>query len=100
MARQVAEKLKGTEPLYSPYSPDVKKILERLPKQLLIDGAFVDAADGGTIDTEDPGTAEAVATVALAGPQDVDRAVRAARNAFDDGRWTDLPAAARQEVLL
>ncbi len=41
-----------------------------------------------------------IAAVPHAGVEDVDRAVRAAREAFDDGRWTGIPAAARTRALL
>jgi acyl-CoA reductase-like NAD-dependent aldehyde dehydrogenase len=79
--------------------PEVQELLGRLPKQLLIDGQFGDSADGQTFDTEDPGTGEVIGSVAFAGTGDVDRAVRAARRAFDDGRWSDLPPAAKEQVL-
>src|SRR5436190_12061337 len=55
------------------------------PKQLLIGGEKVDAADGATFETIDPATANVITTVAQAGPADVDRAVRAARTAFEEG---------------
>jgi acyl-CoA reductase-like NAD-dependent aldehyde dehydrogenase len=55
------------------------------PKQLLIGGEKVDAADGATFETIDPATANVITTVAQAGPADVDRAVAAARAAFEDG---------------
>jgi acyl-CoA reductase-like NAD-dependent aldehyde dehydrogenase len=55
------------------------------PKQLLIGGEKVDAADGTTFETIDPATANVITTVAQAGPADVDRAVAAARTAFEEG---------------
>ncbi len=48
--------------------------------QLLINGKFEDATDGGTFETYDPRTGEPLMSVAEATAEDVDRAVRAARN--------------------
>jgi len=55
--------------------------------QLLIDGQFVPAANGETFPTYNPATNEVIGYVAKAGREDVDRAVRAARRAFDEGPW-------------
>lgn len=55
--------------------------------QLLIDGQFVPAASGETFETLNPTTNEVIGRVARAGKEDVDRAVRAARRAFDEGPW-------------
>jgi acyl-CoA reductase-like NAD-dependent aldehyde dehydrogenase len=46
------------------------------PRQLLIDGAWVDAADGETFETIDPGNGDVLTTVAHGKAQDVDRAAR------------------------
>jgi acyl-CoA reductase-like NAD-dependent aldehyde dehydrogenase len=69
------------------------------PHQLMIGGASVPARDGRTFESLDPATGEAIAEVSHAGPEDVDRAVRAAREAFDDGPWRKLPAAGRGRLL-
>ena len=63
--------------------------------KLLIDGQLVDAASGETFETVSPATNEVVGRVAKAGPEDVDRAVAAARKAFDDGRWSRMTPAER-----
>jgi acyl-CoA reductase-like NAD-dependent aldehyde dehydrogenase len=55
------------------------------PKQLLIGGEKVDAADGATFETLDPATGNVITTVAQGGAADVDRAVAAARAAFEHG---------------
>jgi aldehyde dehydrogenase (NAD+) len=68
--------------------------------QLLIDGKFVDAAAGKTFPTLDPRTGEVIAHVAEGHSEDVDRAVKAARKAFDLGPWPKLPAYERQKILL
>ncbi len=54
--------------------------------KLFIDGEFVDAQDGKTFETIDPGTGLPFATVAQAGKADAEAAIAAARRAFDSGR--------------
>jgi aldehyde dehydrogenase (NAD+) len=68
--------------------------------QLFIGGEFVDAASGETFETFDPSTGEPVATVALAGTDDVDRAVGAARAAADEGPWPTLTPRERSAIML
>jgi acyl-CoA reductase-like NAD-dependent aldehyde dehydrogenase len=70
------------------------------PHLLLIGGERLDPADGRTFDTLDPSTGRLIARVAYAGAKDVDRAVRAAREAFDDGRWSGIAAAQRTSAML
>lgn len=65
---------------------------------LLIGGERVPAASGATFETFDPATGLPITSVALAGPEDVDAAVRAARKAFT-GEWSRLPAAGRAQLL-
>ena len=57
-------------------------------RQMYIDGAWVDALDGLRFDTTDPATGELLATVPAASAADVDRAVLAARRAFDRDAWS------------
>src|SRR5581483_5341705 len=75
----------------------VSRWMTRRP--LYIDGEFVDAQSGGVIDVIDPATGELLAQTADAGPADVDRAVRAARAAFDHGPWREATAQDRGRVL-
>jgi acyl-CoA reductase-like NAD-dependent aldehyde dehydrogenase len=70
------------------------------PHRLLIGGERVEAADGRTFETLDPSTGRAIAEAQHAGAEDVDRAVRAARAAFDDGRWSGIAAAKRTRAML
>src|SRR5688500_5925420 len=70
------------------------------PHRLLIGSERPEAADGRTFDTLDPSTCRTIASVAYAGQEDVDRAVRAAREAFDDGRWSGIAPAARTRAML
>lgn len=72
----------------------------RFRHQAFIDGAFTDALSGKTFDSINPATGEVLAQVAERDAADVDRAVSAARRAFDDGRWSRQPPAARKAVLL
>ncbi|PKP99817.1 MAG: betaine-aldehyde dehydrogenase [Alphaproteobacteria bacterium HGW-Alphaproteobacteria-13] len=69
------------------------------PKQLLIGGRFVDPVAGERFASTSPSTGEHVADIALAGEEDVDRAVAAARAALD-GPWSRFTPAERQAVLL
>jgi aldehyde dehydrogenase (NAD+) len=67
--------------------------------KLFIDGEFVDAADGKTFESIDPGTGLPFATVAQAGAADAEAAIAAARRAFDRGDWSGLDLAARIAIL-
>jgi aldehyde dehydrogenase (NAD+) len=67
--------------------------------QLLVDGRWRPALDGQTWTHLHPATGEDVATFAVAGPADVDDAVRAARRAFDEGPWPRFRATQRIRVL-
>jgi acyl-CoA reductase-like NAD-dependent aldehyde dehydrogenase len=70
------------------------------PHRLLIGGERLEAADGRTFETLDPSTGRVIADVPQAGSEDVDRAVRAAREAFEDGRWSKIAAAERTRAML
>jgi len=67
--------------------------------KLFIDGEFVNAADGATFESIDPGTGMPIATVAKAGAADAEAAIAAARRAFDSGVWSGLSPQARAEKL-
>jgi acyl-CoA reductase-like NAD-dependent aldehyde dehydrogenase len=66
---------------------------------LLIDGERMEAAEGRTFETLDPATGETITAVAHGGPEDIDRAVKAARTALDDGPWGKAGAAQRARAL-
>ena len=72
---------------------------ETLRTQAYIDGVFVDAEDGATFDSLAPATGEVIAKVAACSAADVDRAVVAARAAFDRGEWSRIDPADRKAVL-
>ncbi len=71
----------------------------RSPHQLFIGGRWVDAVSGETFDTPNPATGDKLATVAAGGPQDIDRAVRAARLAFEDGPWSRMTSSERGRLV-
>ncbi|MER7400125.1 aldehyde dehydrogenase family protein [Streptomyces sp. NPDC000151] len=66
---------------------------------LYIDGEWTEAAAGGRRDVVNPFDASVVTTVDDADGTDVDRAVRAARRAFDQGDWANAPTRRRADVL-
>jgi betaine-aldehyde dehydrogenase len=66
--------------------------------QNFVDGEFVDAVDGATAPVVNPATGEQIAEMPLSSEADVDRAVEAARRAFDD--WADATPAERAGALL
>ena len=57
--------------------------------KLLINGELVNSSSGKTVDDIGPATGEPIAQVPESSVEDVDRAVAAAREAFDDGRWSE-----------
>lgn len=80
------------------YSDAAHQALGRAPA-LFIDGTWVASTHGRTIEVIDPSSGRPVGEVVDASDADVDRAVAAARRAFDDGRWTQLPSAARERMI-
>jgi len=80
------------------YSAAVQKTLGRKP-QLFINGEWVDSAGSETIDVEDPSTGKVISSFAEATDKDIDRAVTAARAAFNDGRWRGMPPIAREKIM-
>jgi acyl-CoA reductase-like NAD-dependent aldehyde dehydrogenase len=74
-------------------------LAKALTAKLIINGQAVDAASGETFTTYNPATEEPIGAVAKAGPEDVDRAVKAARAAFESGPWPRMRPAERQRIL-
>ncbi|MEV6839306.1 aldehyde dehydrogenase family protein [Streptomyces sp. NPDC051133] len=82
---------------YAP-APESRSVVDIAPSYgLFIDGEFVDAADGKVFKTVSPSTEEVLSEVAQAGQADVDRAVKAARKAFET--WSALPGSERAKYL-
>jgi aldehyde dehydrogenase (NAD+) len=69
------------------------------PTKLLINGKWVDSASGKTFPTINPSTGEVITQVAEADAADVDKAVAAARAAFDKGSWRKMSAAQRGVLM-
>ena len=67
--------------------------------RMFVDGAYSDAASGQTFGSHSPRDDRVVAQVARGDAADVDEAVRAARAAFDDGRWRNRSPRSRKRVL-
>jgi aldehyde dehydrogenase (NAD+) len=83
---------------YAP-APEARDIVSLESRYgLFIGGEFVDARSGEYHASVSPATEESLAEVAYAGPEDVDVAVRAARDAFENG-WSDLPGSERAKYL-
>jgi phenylacetaldehyde dehydrogenase len=80
------------------YSEAAKKALARKPA-LFINNEWVDSTHGETIASIDPSSGREVSRFVDASDADVDRAVAAARAAFDDGRWSDLPPSKREAIM-
>ena len=73
--------------------------LDGKPKKLLIGGQWVDALSGKTFDSVNPATGQVIAQIAEGAAEDVDRAVDAARKAFE-GPWSKMKPFERQELML
>ncbi|MDQ1426549.1 MAG: aldehyde dehydrogenase [Acidimicrobiaceae bacterium] len=83
---------------YAP-APESRAIVDiRSSYGLFIDGSFADPVDGASLKTVNPATEEVLAEVAVAGPGDVDRAVAAARTAYETV-WGPMPGAERAKYL-
>jgi hypothetical protein len=69
------------------------------PRKLLIDGQWVEAASGKIFPTFNPATGEVLAQVAEGEKADIDRAVQAARAAFDNGAWRRITTSERGKLI-
>jgi acyl-CoA reductase-like NAD-dependent aldehyde dehydrogenase len=77
----------------------VETFLAEQELDMFVGGARTPAASGATVETVNPATGQAIARVPAGDVEDVDRAVRAARNAFD-GAWGEMLPAERAKLLL
>jgi phenylacetaldehyde dehydrogenase len=69
------------------------------PKKLLIGGKWVEAASGKTFATVNPATEETLAQVAEGDSADIDKAVKSARMAFEDGPWRRMTPSERGKMI-
>lgn len=81
-----------------PLDPGAEAFLSRRQFELLIGGAWMPAASGLGIETRDPSTGRVIGTLAAGDEADVDRAVQAARKAFE-GEWRRWSTYDRQQLL-
>jgi aldehyde dehydrogenase (NAD+) len=81
-------------------NPAVQDFVRAPFRKMLIDGQWVASASGKTFDTLDPATGDVLARVAEGDAEDVQRAVRAARRAFDSGPWGTSKPSDRVRILL
>jgi phenylacetaldehyde dehydrogenase len=70
-----------------------------VPRQLFIDGRWADAASGRTFETPNPATGEILARVAEGEAEDINRAVKAARRAFEAGPWSRMTPSERGRII-
>ena len=80
------------------YSEGVQKLLGREPA-LFIDGEWVRSSHDKSLPVIDPSNGREISSIVDASDADADRAVAAARAAFDDGRWSGLAPYARQRMI-
>ncbi|XP_028302078.1 cytosolic 10-formyltetrahydrofolate dehydrogenase isoform X1 [Gouania willdenowi] len=66
---------------------DINNMIVKIPHQLFINGEFIDAEGGKTYTSMNPTDGTALCDVSLAQKSDVDKAVAAAKEAFEDGEW-------------
>src|SRR6204780_3999623 len=81
-----------------PPGDNVSDFISRTHK-MLINGKWVEAASGKTFPTFDPATGEVLSQVAEGDREDIDRAVKAARAAFETGPWSKMTASERGRAI-
>src|SRR5690349_22895343 len=69
------------------------------PHKLFINGQWTDASSGKAFGTPNPATGETLAHIAEGDAEDIDRAVQAARKAFDEGPWTKMTPSERGRLI-
>lgn len=80
-------------------NPNAAKFISS-PKKLFINGQFVEAASGKRFETIDPANGQVITTIAEGDKEDINRAVAAARKAFDEGPWPKMKPTERANILL
>jgi len=80
------------------YSQEASKVLDRKP-QNFINNEWVDASSTETISVIDPSANKEISRIVESNQEDVNKAVAAARTAFDDERWTGLPPITREKMI-
>jgi len=91
--------LASMESAHPGVNPEVHQFIRGRSRRMLIDGKWVEAASGKTLTTYNPATEEPLAEVPAGDKEDVDRAVRAARRAFESGPWRRMTPSERGRAL-
>ncbi|MCC6848849.1 MAG: aldehyde dehydrogenase family protein [Deltaproteobacteria bacterium] len=84
---------------YPAVAPGVRDFIGGRTRKMLIDGKWVEAASGKTLTSYDPATEEPLAEVPAGEKEDIDRAVKAARKAFETGPWRRMTASERGRAI-
>jgi phenylacetaldehyde dehydrogenase len=87
-----------TAPASATLEPAVSSFISRKHK-ILIDGKWVDSASGKMFPTFNPATGEVLSEVAEGDREDIDRAVKAARAAFETGPWSKMTPSERGRAI-
>ncbi|XP_068955495.1 mitochondrial 10-formyltetrahydrofolate dehydrogenase [Petaurus breviceps papuanus] len=80
-------------------SKDINNMTLKMPHQCFINGQFVDAEDGQTYETINPTNGSTICKVSYASAADVDKAVAAAKDAFENGEWGRMNARERGRLM-
>jgi phenylacetaldehyde dehydrogenase len=91
-------KIMATALKIDPREDKIHSFISRTHK-MLINGKWVEAASGKTFATYNPATGEVLTRVAEGDREDIDRAVKAARSAFETGRWSQLTPSERGRAI-
>lgn len=97
---EVSRDASGTKTVaYNAVDLNANNLNIRFPKQLFINGEFVDSEAGTTFDCFNPADESIICQVQSAGVSDVDKAVEAAAAAFEEGEWANISARERGNLL-
>ncbi|XP_069346241.1 mitochondrial 10-formyltetrahydrofolate dehydrogenase [Eulemur rufifrons] len=101
--QKVVRKLRGedqeAELVVDYVSKEVNEMTVKMPYQCFINGQFTDADDGKTYDTINPTDGSTICKVSYASLADVDKAVAAAKDAFENGEWGRMNARERGRLM-
>ncbi|XP_030856916.2 mitochondrial 10-formyltetrahydrofolate dehydrogenase isoform X1 [Gorilla gorilla gorilla] len=101
--QKVVRKLRGedqeVELVVDYISKEVNEMMIKMPYQCFINGQFTDADDGKTYDTINPTDGSTICKVSYASLADVDKAVAAAKDAFENGEWGRMNARERGRLM-
>ncbi|CAG9791381.1 unnamed protein product [Diatraea saccharalis] len=89
----------GKDIVYDGVELEVNKMKVKFPTQLFINGVFVNSDSGKTLSIVNPSDESEICKVQSASVSDVDRAVNAAKKAFEEGEWSKISARERGQLL-